>query len=128
MPALQQGYPRRGPKTPTIRGRRWSKQRSEDATGDLRRPVSDPAGGCRRRVLIACSNVANLLLVMFTVAAARSHCAWRWVQSRQVCQAVCLLSTLVSLIAGVVALSRALGCFGHPKLASNNLPLEAALQ
>ena len=130
MPALQQGYRQARPENAD---NSWSpvvKAAAEDATGDLRRPFQILLAAVGAVLLIACSNVANLLLVRFT--GRRREIALRMAlgASRQsVVRLFVFESTLVSLIAGIVGTCLALWVISViPKLSSNNLPLEGALQ
>lgn len=130
MPALQQGYRQARPENAD---NSWSpvvKAAAEDATGDLRRPFQILLAAVGAVLLIACSNVANLLLVRFT--GRRREIALRMAlgASRQsVVRLFVFESTLVSLIAGIVGTCLALWVISViPKLSSNNLPLEEALQ
>jgi predicted permease len=130
MPSLQQSYRQ---ERPDNADNSWSPvvlSAAESATGDLRRPFQILLAAVGAVLLIACSNVANLLLVRFT--GRRREIALRMAlgASRQsVVRLFVFESTLVSLIAGIVGTCLALWIVSViPKLSSNNLPLEAALQ
>ncbi len=126
MPALQQGYRQ---ERPDNADNSWSPvvlSAAEDATGNLRPAFVTLLAAVGSVLLIACSNVANLLLVRFT--GRRREIALRMAlgASRQsVVRLFVFESTLVSLLAGVVGTCLALWVVSViPKLAANNLPLE----
>jgi predicted permease len=126
MPALQQGYREARPENAD---NSWSPvviSAAEDATGNLRPAFLTLLAAVGSVLLIACSNVANLLLVRFT--GRRREIALRMAlgASRQsVVRLFVFESTLVSLLAGVVGTCLALWVVSViPKLAADNLPLE----
>ncbi|MFN2542763.1 MAG: ABC transporter permease [Chthoniobacterales bacterium] len=129
MPSLHQSYRQERPDnadnswTPVII------PAAEDATGDLRPALYTLLAAVGSVLLIACSNVANLLLVRFT--GRRHEIALRMAlgASRQnVVRLFVFESTLVSLLAGVVGTCLALWAVSViPKLGANNLPLEGGI-
>ena len=130
LPSLQKSYREARPENAD---NTWSpvvKSAAEDATGDLRRPFQILLAAVGAVLLIACSNVANLLLVRFT--GRRREIALRMAlgaSRRSVVRLFVFESTLVSLIAGVVGTCLALWVVSViPKLSANNLPLETGLQ
>jgi predicted permease len=130
MPSLQQSYRQ---ESPDNADNSWSpvvKSAAEDATGDLRRPFEVLLAAVGAVLLIACSNVANLLLVRFT--GRRREIALRMAlgASRQsVVRLFVFESILVSLLAGLVGTCLALWVVSViPKLSANNLPLETGLE
>ena len=126
MPSLQQSYRQ---ERPDNADNSWSPvviSAAESATGNLRPAFFTLLAAVGSVLLIACSNVANLLLVRFT--GRRREIALRMAlgASRQsVVRLFVFESTLVSLLAGVVGTVLALWVISViPKLAVNNLPLE----
>jgi predicted permease len=126
LPSLQQSYRQERPENAD---NSWSpvvKSAAEDATGNLRPAFFTLLAAVGSVLLIACSNVANLLLVRFT--GRRREIALRMAlgASRQsVVRLFVFESTLVSLLAGVVGTCLALWVISViPKLSVNNLPLE----
>src|SRR5438874_4803936 len=130
MPALFQSYREQHPETADNSWTSVLVSAAEDVTGNLRPAFLTLLAAVGSVLLIACSNVANLLLVRFT--GRRREIALRMAlgASRQsVVRLFVFESTLVSLIAGVVGTCLALWVVSLiPKLSSNNLPLETGLQ
>jgi len=126
MPSLQEGYRQ---ERPDNADNSWAPvviSAGDDATGDLRPAFFTLLAAVGSVLLIACSNVANLLLVRFT--GRRREIALRMAlgASRQsVVRLFVFESVLVSLLAGGVGTCMALWVVSViPKLAVNNLPLE----
>ena len=129
MPSLQQSYRQ---ERPDNADNSWSPvllPAAEAATGNLRPAFFTLLAAVGSVLLIACSNVANLLLVRFT--GRRREIALRMAlgASRQsVVRLFVFESTLVSLLAGLVGTCLALWVISIiPKLAVNNLPLESGI-
>ena len=129
LPSLQQGYRE---KYPENADNSWSPVMltvAEDATGNLRPAFFTLLAAVGAVLLIACGNVANLLLARFS--GRRREIALRMAlgASRQgVVRLFVLESTLISLLAGALGLLAALWAVSViPKLALDNLPFEAEI-
>lgn len=100
---------------------------AEDVTGDLRPAFVTLLAAVGAVLLIACSNVANLLLVRFT--GRRREIAMRMAlgaDRRGVVRLFILESTTISAMAGVVGLCLALWIVSVvPRIAGDNVPLES---
>ncbi|HEX3817952.1 MAG TPA: ABC transporter permease [Chthoniobacterales bacterium] len=126
MPVLAQSYRAQWPDnadnswTPVI------VTATQTAFGNLRDPFLLLLAAVAAVLLIACSNVANLLLVRFS--GRRREIALRMAlgaSRRGVVRLFVFESTLISLVAGVVGVGLALWLVSlAPKLAADNLPLE----
>jgi predicted permease len=102
---------------------------AEDVTGNLRPAFMILLEAVGAVLLIACSNVANLLLVRFT--ARKREISVRMAlgaERKNVVRLFVLESTLVSLIAGAVGILLALWTVSIvPRVAGQNIPLEAGV-
>jgi predicted permease len=126
MPALEQSYRAQYPEAADSTWTSTLVGATEDATADLRPAFVTLLVAVSAVLLIACSNVANLLLVRFS--GRRREIALRMAlgaERRNVVRLFVLESTTVSLIAGVLGLGLALWIVDLvPKVAGDNVPLE----
>ncbi len=101
----------------------------QNALGNLRDPFVLLLAAVAAVLLIACSNVANLLLVRFS--GRRREIALRMAlgaSRRGVVRLFVFESTLISLIAGAIGVGLALWLVSlAPKLAADNLPMEKSI-
>jgi len=127
MPALENGYREQHPETADNTWASVLLSASEDVTGDLRPAFITLLAAVGAVLLIACSNVANLLLVRFT--GRRREIAMRMAlgaSRRGVVRLFMLESTTISVIAGILGLCLALWIVSVvPKFAGDNVPLES---
>jgi len=127
MPALENGYREQHPETADNTWASVLLSASEDVTGDLRPAFITLLAAVGAVLLIACSNVANLLLVRFT--GRRREIAMRMAlgaSRRGVIRLFMLESTTISVIAGILGLCLALWIVSIvPKFAGDNVPLES---
>ena len=109
MPALAQSYREQHPETADNSWAPVLMTAAEDVTGNLRSAFLTLLAAVLSVLLIACSNVANLLLVRFT--GRRREIALRMAlgaERRGIVRLFVLESALVSVIAGAVGLCLAL--------------------
>jgi predicted permease len=129
MPALFQGYKEQHPETADNTWSPYLVSAAEDVTGNLRPAFITLLGAVSAVLLIACSNVANLLLVRFT--GRKREIALRMAlgaERRGIVRLFVFESTLVSVIAGVIGLCLALWTVSIvPQLAGQNVPLESGV-
>ena len=127
MPALEQGYRKERPENADNTWASVLVPASEDVTGNLRPAFITLVAAVSAVLLIACSNVANLLLVRFT--GRRREIALRMaIGARRggIVRLFVVESTLVSVIAGFVGLGLAVWTVSVvPKMAGQNVPLES---
>jgi predicted permease len=127
MPALENGYREQHPETADNTWASVLLSASEDVTGDLRPAFITLLAAVGAVLLIACSNVANLLLVRFT--GRRREIAMRMAlgaSRRGVIRLFMLESTTISVIAGILGLCLALWIVSVvPKFGGDNVPLES---
>jgi len=129
MPALVQSYREQHPETADNSWTSMLVPAAEDVTGNLRPAFVTLLAAVSAVLLIACSNVANLLLVRFI--GRRREIALRMALGAERSGIVRLFvfeSTLVSVIAGVVGLCLALWTVSVvPQVAGQNIPLESGV-
>jgi putative ABC transport system permease protein len=127
MSALFQSYKEQHPETADNSWTSVLVPAAEDATGNLRPAFLTLLAAVSAVLLIACSNVANLLLVRFT--GRRREIALRMAlgaERRGIVRLFVLESTLVSVIAGVLGLCLAMWTVSIvPRVAGQNIPLES---
>jgi predicted permease len=126
MPTLEQSYRAQHPETADCTWTSVLLNAPEDVTGDLRPAFVTLLIAVGAVLLIACSNVANLLLVRFS--GRRREIALRMAlgaDRRNVIRLFVVESTTVSVIAGIIGLCLALWIVAIvPKIAGDNIPLE----
>jgi len=129
MPALEQSYRAQHPETADGTWTSTVISANEDVTGDLRPAFVTLLIAVGAVLLIACSNVANLLLVRFS--GRRREIALRMAlgaERRNVVRLFVLESTTICVIAGGIGLTLALWIVAVvPKVAGDNVPLESAV-
>src|SRR5437660_1113797 len=129
MPALERSYREQHPETADNSWASVLVTASEDVTGNLRPAFITLLAAVGAVLLIACSNVANLVLVRFT--ARRREIALRMAlgaERRGIVRLFVLESTLVSVIAGAAGLCLALWTVSVvPQMAGQNVPLESGV-
>ena len=130
IPALFQSYKEQHPETADNTWSPYLVSAAEDVTGDLRPAFLTLLAAVSAVLLIACSNVANLLLVRFT--GRKREIALRMAlgaERRGIVRLFVFESTLVSVIAGILGLFLALWTVSIvPRLAGQNIPLESELK
>jgi len=129
MPALVQSYRNQHPETADCTWTSVLVSAPEDVTSDLRPAFVTLLVAVGAVLLIACSNVANLLLVRFS--GRRREIALRMAlgaDRRNVVRLFVIESTTVSFIAGIIGLCLALWIVAIvPKIAGDNVPLESGI-
>jgi putative ABC transport system permease protein len=127
MPALEQSYRTQHPETADCTWTSVLMSAPEDVTGDLRPAFITLLIAVGAVLLIACSNVANLLLVRFS--GRRREISLRMAlgaDRHNVVRLFVVESTTVSVIAGIIGLCLALWIVAIvPKIAGDNVPLES---
>jgi len=129
MPALVQSYREERPENADNSWSSYLVPIAEDVTGNLRPAFMTLLAAVSAVLLIACSNVANLLLVRFT--GRRREIALRMAvggQRGSIIRLFVLESTLVSITAGVAGLCLSLWTVAIvPRIAGQNVPLESGV-
>ena len=127
MPSLESSYREQHPETADCTWASVLVSASEVVTGDLRPAFITLVAAVAAVLLIACSNVANLLLVRFT--GRRREIAMRMAlgaHRRGVVRLFLFESGSISLIAGLLGLCLALWIVSVvPKFAGDNVPLDS---
>src|SRR5213079_464118 len=130
MPALEQSYREQHGEAADSTWTSVLVGANEDATGDLRPAFVTLLIAVGAVLLIACSNVANLLLVRFT--GRRREIALRialGANRRNVVRLFVLESATVSIVAGIIGLCLARWIVDLvPKIAGDNVPLEGGIR
>jgi predicted permease len=129
MPALEQSYRTQHPETADCTWASVLVSAPEDVTGDLRPAFLTLLIAVGAVLLIACSNVANLLLVRFS--GRRREIALRMAlgaDRRDIVRLFILESTTVSVIAGIIGWCLALWIVAiAPQMAGDSVPLEGSV-
>ena len=129
LPALFQSYKEQHPETADNTWSPYLVSAAEDVTRNLRPAFLTLLAAVSAVLLIACSNVANLLLVRFT--GRKREIALRMAlgaERRGIVRLFVFESTLLSIIGAVIGLCLALWTVsGVPRLAGQNLPLESGV-
>jgi predicted permease len=130
MPTLFQGYKEQHPETADNTWVPYLVSATEDVTGNLRPAFLTLLAAVSAVLLIACSNVANLLLVRFT--GRKREISLRMAlgaERRGIVRLFVFESTLLSFIAGVIGFFLAIWTVSIvSKLAGQNVPLEGEVK